>query len=320
MQLLQSGETGLTLIFVETKQRANILERLLTSKGLPVTAIHGDKDQAARTWALKNFSTGKKPILIATNVAARGLDINDISHVINVDMPREIDSYVHRIGRTGRAGKNGISITFLSQSDGGIINSLIQTLHDGNQEVPSWFYELRREGKSFRGRSNYSGGKFGGRDYRSSYDSKPYARPNSYSNGSTYSNGSNGSNYSNGSNGSSYSNYSSYSNGAPPAPQRYNYPPPPSYPQGQMNGPPMPPSVPSYAPSTSYGPVPSSANGQYQQRQPYSAPSNYYNPSKDADSYYPQEDKKRRADSVDDSSRDKLRKTDSGKYFDKSYY
>jgi len=234
LELLEA-EKGLTLIFVETKQRANILERLLSYKGLSAAAIHGDKDQAARTWALKNFSTGKKSILIATNVAARGLDINNIAHVINVDMPREIDSYVHRIGRTGRAGKNGISTTFISPADGGIIHSLIQTLRDGKQEIPSWLYEMRRGPRSSgsnRGRSN----NFGGRDFRSSHSrsNDSSSRPSYYSNNTTS---------------------SGYGN-RPPAPA-FNYAPPPSYQNGPSQYPPAPaPSANGYPSSSSHLPPP----------------------------------------------------------------
>ena len=93
---------GLTIIFVETKKKADVLEDFLIRENFPATSIHGDRVQQDRTYALRSFSSGQTPFLIATNVAARGLDIDNITHVINYDMPTDIDDYVHRIGRTGK--------------------------------------------------------------------------------------------------------------------------------------------------------------------------------------------------------------------------
>jgi ATP-dependent RNA helicase DDX3X len=102
-KLLELVQTlsGLTLIFVETKKGATKLDYFLRKRGFPATSIHGDREQHERTAALKSFSSGQTPFLIATNVAARGLDISNVAHVINFDMPHTIDDYVHRIGRTG---------------------------------------------------------------------------------------------------------------------------------------------------------------------------------------------------------------------------
>jgi len=122
-KLLQLVATvpGLTLIFVETKKKANSLDYYLKRNGYASSSIHGDREQAEREAALKSFSTGRTPYLIATNVAARGLDISNVTHVINYDMAPNIDDYVHRIGRTGRAGKAGISTTFLSTDNAGVV-------------------------------------------------------------------------------------------------------------------------------------------------------------------------------------------------------
>ena len=87
---------------METKKKADVLEDFLIRENFPATSIHGDRVQQDRTYALKSFSSGQTPFLIATNVAARGLDIDNITHVINYDMPTDIDDYVHRIGRTGK--------------------------------------------------------------------------------------------------------------------------------------------------------------------------------------------------------------------------
>ena len=100
----------LTLVFVETKRGADALEEFLYRDGYPVTSIHGDRSQREREEALKRFRSGKTPILVATAVAARGLDIPHVKHVINFDLPSDVEEYVHRIGRTGRMGNLGKSL------------------------------------------------------------------------------------------------------------------------------------------------------------------------------------------------------------------
>lgn len=98
---------SLTLVFVETKKGADMLEEYLHQMGYPVTSIHGDRTQREREEALRRFRAGKAPILVATAVAARGLDIPHVKHVINFDLPGDVEEYVHRIGRTGRMGNLG---------------------------------------------------------------------------------------------------------------------------------------------------------------------------------------------------------------------
>lgn len=109
LDLLNATDTTeqLTLVFVETKKGADSLEDFLQNEGYPVTSIHGDRTQREREEALKNFRTGTTPILVATAVAARGLDIPHVKHVINFDLPSDVEEYVHRIGRTGRMGNLG---------------------------------------------------------------------------------------------------------------------------------------------------------------------------------------------------------------------
>jgi len=99
---------SLTLVFVETKKGADMLEEYLATMGYPVTSIHGDRTQREREEALRRFRAGKAPILVATAVAARGLDIPHVKHVINFDLPGDVEEYVHRIGRTGRMGNLGL--------------------------------------------------------------------------------------------------------------------------------------------------------------------------------------------------------------------
>jgi ATP-dependent RNA helicase RhlE len=115
--LLQSGELGQTLVFTRTKARANQLVRRLEKSGRRVVAIHGNKSQNARTRALDGFRSGTIDTLIATDIAARGLDVDRISHVVNFDLPHVPEDYVHRIGRTARAGKSGQAISLAAPEE-----------------------------------------------------------------------------------------------------------------------------------------------------------------------------------------------------------
>lgn len=105
------------LVFVETKRGADFLASLLSETTIPTTSIHGDRVQEEREKALKDFKTGKMKVLVATNIAARGLDIKNVQLVINYDLPKSIDEYVHRIGRTGRLGNQGKAISFYDKDE-----------------------------------------------------------------------------------------------------------------------------------------------------------------------------------------------------------
>ena len=107
-------ERGRTLVFVRTKRGADRLVKRLKSRGLGAVAMHGDKTQGQRERALKSFHSGSSPTLVATDVAARGIDVDDVTHVINFDAPGDRDTYVHRTGRTARAGRSGVAITFVA--------------------------------------------------------------------------------------------------------------------------------------------------------------------------------------------------------------
>ncbi|KAI0216252.1 DEAD-box ATP-dependent RNA helicase [Massospora cicadina] len=179
------SEKGLTLVFVETKRSADSLCRFLTQNRFPATAIHGDRSQREREQALSSFRSGKTPIMVATAVAARGLDIPNVSHVINCDLPSDLDDYVHRIGRTGRAGNTGTSTTFFNRGNRNLASGLIELLKEAKQDVPAFLSEIAQEngfgggfgyGGGSRGRSSNSrggsrGGNFGGRDFRKSNNS-----------------------------------------------------------------------------------------------------------------------------------------------------
>jgi len=112
--LLADEEIRNALVFTRTRHGADRVERILSRSGIRVEAIHGDKSQGAREKALSAFKKGTIRVLVATDIAARGLDIVDLSHVVNYDLPNEPEAYVHRIGRTGRAGASGIAVSFCS--------------------------------------------------------------------------------------------------------------------------------------------------------------------------------------------------------------
>ncbi len=116
-RLLESEAVGSTLVFTKTRAGSGTLANQLTQRGYPSEALNGDLEQDARTRVLDRFRTGQLKILVATDVAARGLDIDDISHVFNYDVPIDPEAYVHRIGRTGRAGKDGVAITLITPHD-----------------------------------------------------------------------------------------------------------------------------------------------------------------------------------------------------------
>ncbi|XP_060090129.1 ATP-dependent RNA helicase DDX3X isoform X7 [Heteronotia binoei] len=171
--LSATGKELLTLVFVETKKGADSLEDFLYHEGYACTSIHGDRSQRDREEALHQFRSGRRPILVATAVAARGLDISNVKHVINFDLPSDIEEYVHRIGRTGRVGNLGLATSFFNERNINITKDLLDLLVEAKQEVPSWLenmaYEQHHKGGSSRGRSKgrFSGG-FGARDYRTS--------------------------------------------------------------------------------------------------------------------------------------------------------
>ena len=133
----------------------------MINQNSPATSIHGDRTQRERERALEMFRNGRCPILVATAVAARGLDIPNVTHVVNYDLPTDIDDYVHRIGRTGRAGNTGISTAFFNRGNRGVVRDLIELLKEANQDVPAFLENIAREGSGF-GSSGGRGGRSGG--------------------------------------------------------------------------------------------------------------------------------------------------------------
>ena len=124
VHLFDALEMDRTVVFTKTKHGADRLTRKLKSAGIHAEAIHGDKAQNQRVRALEAFRSGRSPVLVATDVAARGLDIDDITHVVNYDLPMEPEAYVHRIGRTARAGKSGHAISFCDVEEKGLLKQV----------------------------------------------------------------------------------------------------------------------------------------------------------------------------------------------------
>lgn len=124
------------IVFVNTKKNADVLSKNLDKSGYRVTTLHGGKSQEQREISLEGFRTKRYNVLVATDVAGRGIDIPDVAHVINYDMPGNIEMYTHRIGRTGRAGKTGVATTFLTFSDSDVFYDLKQMLIQSDSPVP----------------------------------------------------------------------------------------------------------------------------------------------------------------------------------------
>merc|ERR1711957_737948 len=154
-------EKDRVLVFVETKKGCDMLTRSLRMDGFQARAMHGNKSQEERDWALREFKGRQSPLLVATDVAARGLDVDDIRIVVNFDFPNDMESYVHRIGRTGRAGKKGFAVSFFVQmKNGRMAKELIEILNRTQQHVDPALNALasfsgNRGGGRGRGRGRY---------------------------------------------------------------------------------------------------------------------------------------------------------------------
>lgn len=137
LALLQNMYDPPVIVFVNMKKNVDLLAKSLEQNGYQVATLHGGKSQDAREAALHLIKTGRKHILVATDVASRGIDIPNVSLVVNYDMAGTIEVYTHRIGRTGRAGKSGTAVTFLTMEDSSIFFDLKQTLIKSKSKVPS---------------------------------------------------------------------------------------------------------------------------------------------------------------------------------------
>ncbi|XP_018617673.1 probable ATP-dependent RNA helicase DDX5 [Scleropages formosus] len=157
LEEIMSEKENKTIIFVETKRRCDDLTRRMRRDGWPAMGIHGDKSQQERDWVLNEFKFGKSPILIATDVASRGLDVEDVKFVINYDYPNSSEDYIHRIGRTARSQKTGTAYTFFTPGNMKQASDLISVLREANQAINPKLIQMAedRGGRSRGGRGTY---------------------------------------------------------------------------------------------------------------------------------------------------------------------
>ncbi|XP_014242948.1 ATP-dependent RNA helicase DBP2-like [Cimex lectularius] len=132
---IMSEKENKTIVFIETKKRVEEITRRILREGYNAVCIHGDKKQSEREYVLKDFKNGRSPILVATDVAARGLDVEDVKFVINFDFPNNSEDYVHRIGRTGRSKRKGTAYTFFTRNNSKQADDLISVLKEANQVI-----------------------------------------------------------------------------------------------------------------------------------------------------------------------------------------
>ncbi|KAM3863482.1 putative ATP-dependent RNA helicase DDX17 [Diretmus argenteus] len=159
MEEIMAEKENKTIIFVETKKRCDDLTRRMRRDGWPAMCIHGDKTQPERDWVLTEFRSGKAPILIATDVASRGLDVEDVKFVINYDYPNSSEDYIHRIGRTARSTNKGTAYTFFTPGNLRQARELIRVLEEARQAINPKLLQLVDSGRGGGGgRSRFRGG------------------------------------------------------------------------------------------------------------------------------------------------------------------
>ncbi|WZN59677.1 DEAD-box RNA helicase [Chloropicon roscoffensis] len=146
------------MIFVDTKRNADQITRDLRTESWPALSIHGDKSQGERDWVLAEFKQGRHPILVATDVASRGIDVKDIGVVVNFAFPGSVEDYVHRIGRTGRAGAKGTSYSFMTQNNSKLARELVQVMRDANQEISPELQQMAHQSRGGGGGGRYGRG------------------------------------------------------------------------------------------------------------------------------------------------------------------
>ena len=157
----------MTVVFVERKTKCDEVAELLTGEGIPAVALHGGRSQGEREHALASFAAGKVPVLVATDVASRGLDVKGIAHVVNMDLPKALEDYVHRIGRTGRAGSTGRATSFYTERDAFLVTHIKTALAEmerGNVHAFATGKEARRKEREDAAAWRTTGGSSGDGD------------------------------------------------------------------------------------------------------------------------------------------------------------
>ncbi len=168
VHLIQEGQWRQVLIFTRTKHGANRLAQQLEGAGIQAAAIHGNKSQAARVKALDMFKAGQVTCLVATEVAARGLDIKELPQVVNYELPNVPEDYVHRIGRTGRAGSAGEAISLVSSDESGLLRDIERVLRRSIPTLPTPVFKIVESASpapSREGRPPHSQHRHGGQNH-----------------------------------------------------------------------------------------------------------------------------------------------------------
>jgi ATP-dependent RNA helicase RhlE len=175
--LITAGSWKQVLVFTRTKHGANKLAEQLDKGGITAAAIHGNKSQSARTRALADFKQGRVRVLVATDIAARGIDIDRLPHVVNFELPNVAEDYVHRIGRTGRAGMSGEAVSLVSSEESDLMAGIKRILKRDIPVVPVTGFEARQVSRasSFLNRNERPGRAWAGRagEFRTGRNSAP---------------------------------------------------------------------------------------------------------------------------------------------------
>ncbi|KAM0720449.1 hypothetical protein Q7P37_004585 [Cladosporium fusiforme] len=161
VEKIMEDKNNKVLVFTGTKRVADDITRFLRQDGWPALSIHGDKQQNERDWVLNEFKQGKSPIMVATDVASRGIDVKDITHVFNYDYPNNSEDYIHRIGRTARAGREGTAITLFTTDNSKQARDLVNVLREAKQQIDPRLAEMVRYGGGGGG-GRGRGGRWGG--------------------------------------------------------------------------------------------------------------------------------------------------------------
>jgi len=161
IEKIMEDKASKVLVFTGTKRVADDINRFLRQDGWPALSIHGDKQQNERDWVLNEFKMGKSPIMVATDVASRGIDVKDITHVFNYDYPNNSEDYIHRIGRTARAGRMGTAITLFTTDNAKQARDLVNVLKEAKQQINPRLAEMVRYGGGGGG-GRGRGGRWGG--------------------------------------------------------------------------------------------------------------------------------------------------------------
>jgi len=179
LDLIEQEKMSCVLVFVAAKHKANRIATMLNANGISADAIHGNKSQSQRTRALQNFKDGRIKVLVATDIAARGIDVNNISHVINYDLPNEPENYIHRIGRTARAGNKGTAYSFCAAEDRNYLKEIERKIKTKTEKASHKYHSQnamdatgskakpkpKSQGRGARGRGRGGGSRRGGNGF-----------------------------------------------------------------------------------------------------------------------------------------------------------